>query len=736
MRLSERSAAAAQPASISSEEELHTASATGRFAIAVDIGGTFTDFVLLDRQRRLVFTEKILTTPAAPEQAIFDGIGKLAARAGAPLDGADLLLHATTIITNAVIERKGHDFILLHTAGFRDILEIGREHRYNLTNLKLRFPEPLSKRSLRLAVDERVAAGGEVIGVPDRERLLGGLRRLAEPRAIRNFAICFLHAYRNPANEELVRGWIEELYPDAHVSCASAIAPTQREYERWTTCTVNAYAMPLLADYVTRLQHELGSLGFRGRTLMMTSSGLPMDFERCVRSPVRLIESGPAAGVLAAREVAGRNPPPGADAALAAEARIADVLAFDMGGTTAKGAFLSGGQVHVQHALEVARLGAFEPGSGLPLMIPAIDLIEIGAGGGSIAAVDERGVIAVGPLSAGAAPGPACYDRGGEAPTVTDANLVLGLLDEENFRNSGIGARRALAHAAVEQRIARPLALSVERAARGIHETVNENVARAFRVHAAELGIDYRRYTLVCTGGSAPLSGFVIARILSIPSVVFPFGAGVSSAFGLFAGKEGITLHHTKVMPLHEVTPERVRAEVGRLVESEPYAKDLLARNARADLTVGMRYAGQGYEVAVALGDAARCHAAFVKESFHCAYRNIFGVIFPDYEIEIFNWTVEVATDAALSTLTGHRYDSLRTAARKIKGERSVWIGQEGGPAKLPVYDRYALEPEDVIEGGALVEENDATIYLPAFARGVVAQSLDILGEIRFEPRT
>jgi N-methylhydantoinase A len=716
---------------IRSEERFQTDRETRRFAIAIDIGGTFTDFVLQDRQRRLVFSEKILTTPASPELAIFEGLEKLAARAEASLDGADLVLHATTLITNAIIERKGHDFILLHTTGFRDILEIGREHRYNLTNLKLRFPEPVSKRSLRLAVHERVSAAGKVIALPDRGQLLDELSQLAEPRGIRNFAVCFLHSHRNPANEELVRDWIEELYSDAYVSCSSTVAPSQREYERWTTCTVNAYTLPLLADYVRRLQHWLGSHGFRGRTLMMTSSGLPMDFDRCVTSPVRLIESGPAAGVLAAKEIADRNLSPEVDGATSGQ--IADILAFDMGGTTAKGAFLSGGQVQVQHALEVARIGAFEPGSGLPLMVPAIDLIEIGAGGGSIAAVDERGVIAVGPLSAGAVPGPACYDRGGEAPTLTDANVVLGFLDEDNFRNSGIAARGALAHRAVEK-VARALGLSVERAARGIHETINENVARAFRVHAAELGIDYRRYTLVCTGGSAPLHGAEIARILSIPNVVFPFGAGVSSAFGLFAGKEGITLQQTSVMPLHQVTPERMRAQIQSLLASDAYAKDLTAKNGRVNITLGLRYAGQGYEVAVGVGDVARCDTAFIKECFQRAYKTIFGVIFPDYEIEIFNWTVEVATDVRLSTLADHRYDKLRTA-RKIKGARNVRIGRNDAPIELPVYDRYALEAGDMIEDGALIEESDSTIYLPAFARGVVAPSLDILGEVRLERR-
>ncbi len=724
--MAEGRGAAVQITRPSPAEGVELAAKPKRFAVSIDIGGTFTDFVLQDRERRLIFTEKMLTTPDRPELAIFEGIRKLMARAGASLADSDVLLHATTIITNAVIERKGHDFVLLHTSGFRDILEIGREHRYNLTNLKLRFPEPVSKRSLRLAVEERVSAGGEVVQAPDREPLVAELRRIVEPQGLRSFAICFLHSYRNPANEELVRSWIEELYPGAYVSCSSAVAPTQREYERWTTCTVNAYTMPLIADYVGRLQKELRTLGFSGRTLMMTSSGLPMGFERCVRYPVRVIESGPAAGVLAAKEIAERNREP-------AEAGRSDVLAFDMGGTTAKGAFLTAGQVQVQRSLEVARVGAFEPGSGLPLMIPAIDLIEIGAGGGSIAAVDDRGVIAVGPRSAGAAPGPACYDRGGDTPTLTDAAMVLGFLAEANFRNSGIAVRGALAHAAIEQRIANPLGLSVERAARGIHETVNENVARAFRVHAAELGIDYRRYTLICTGGSAPLHGAEIARILSIPKVVFPFGAGVSSAFGLFAGKEGITLQQTKIVPLEMVTPERVRGEAQRLIDGEPYAKDLLAKHARVDLTVGMRYAGQGYELAVSLGDMRRCDAGSIREGFHREYEKIFGVIFPDYEIEIFNWTVELATDARISMLTDHRYDKLRAAGRKIKGARRVFAGRDVGHAELPVYDRYALEVGDAIEGGALIEENDATIYLPAFARGVVAPSLDILGHIQLD---
>jgi N-methylhydantoinase A len=698
-----------------------------RFSISIDIGGTFTDFVLLDRERRIICTEKILTTPKQPETAILRGVRKLAERYGLDLRSTDLFLHATTIITNAVIERTGSDFILLFTSGFRDLLEIGREHRYNLTDLKLRFPEPLSRRELRLAVKERVSAAGDVLVAPQKDLIQTELRSLAERYGIRSFAVCFLHSYRNPANEELVRGWIEEIFPGAYVSCSATVAPREREYERWTTCSVDAYTKPLLVDYVRRLQGAFIAVGFPGRALMMTSSGLPIEFDRCVGYPVRMIESGPAAGVLAAREIAARNAKP---TALAGRGRAAmDVLAFDMGGTTAKGAFLSDGALQVKGSIEIARIGTFQPGSGLPLMIPAMDLIEIGAGGGSIAAVDERGAIAVGPSSAGADPGPACYDRGGTQPTLTDANVALGYLSQETFRTSGINVRCELACAAIERSVARPLGITVERAARGIRETINENVARAFRVHASELGIDYRRYCLVCTGGSAPLHGAEIARILGIGSLLLPLGAGVSSAFGLFAGNEGITVQKTNVVPLERVGAGRVATEVRAMIASDPYAVALCNSGAVAVLTLGMRYLGQGYEIAVPVDDFESCDGASIREAFQREYRKVFGIIFPDYTIEIFSWTVEVTMLNKLSDPSGLRYANVETARNKTKPVRTVMDGA-GGAVSIPVYDRYGLRPGDVIAGSALIEENDATIYLPSFARGIVTESFDILAEI------
>jgi N-methylhydantoinase A len=701
-----------------------------QFAISVDIGGTFTDFVLQDRKRRTIFTEKVLTTPHAPEEAILTGLGLLSRRSEMRPETCDLFLHATTIITNAVIERTGHDFIFLHTAGFRTTLETGREHRYNLTNLKLRFPEPLAKESLKVAVAERVSAKGEIVRTPSREVVIADLERLVAQTGVRNFAVCFLHSYRNAANEELVRDWIVERFPDAYVSTSASVAPAQREYERWMTCAVNAYTMPILVDYIRRLEQGLSERGFGGRGLMMTSSGLPLPFDQCVRYPVRLIESGPAAGVLAARGIAARNM-----SRDQTDHRFDNVLAYDMGGTTAKGAFLTGGEVHVQPALEVARVGAFEVGSGLPLMIPAIDLIEIGAGGGSIASMDERGVIAVGPISAGADPGPACYGRGGTRATLTDANLVLGLLSESNFRNSGIEVSTALARKAIEETVARPLRITVERAALGIHNTVIENVARAFRIHAAELGIDYRRYTLVCTGGSSSLHTIAIARTLKIRRVIFPFGAGVSSAFGLFMGREGIVLQKTKVMRLDQTTRSDIVTQVDDMIAGERFASALAKNGANVSLSFGMRYERQGYETSVNIGsDRALYEPGPIQEAFEAEYRKIFGLTFPDHAIELVNWTVAISNDHALSELDGYSYENVQESGSRNKGSRVVLADLEGGEKTVPVFNRYALRSGDVIAGAALIEENDTTIYIPAESRVVVAPSLDLIADLEPQP--
>jgi len=699
-----------------------------RFAISVDIGGTFTDFVLLDSKRKSVTTAKVLSTPQRSEEAIFAGFEYLRSHAELDLSNCDVFLHATTVITNAVIERKGHDFILLHTEGFGTTLETGREHRYNVSNLRLAFPKPLTRHRLKVAVGERVAHTGDVVRRPVKAELIAQVRRLVEETGVNNFAVCFLHSFQNPANEQLVESWLAEAFPDAFISTSSSVAPRSGEYERWMTCAVNAYTKPLLGQYVKRLETGAADNGFAGRLLMMTSSGLPLPIGHCVRAPVRLIESGPAAGVLAAREIAARN------ASQDSDTSDHTVLAYDMGGTTAKGAFLVGGKVDVQAGLEVAREGAFEAGSGFPLIIPALDLIEIGAGGGSIAEIDERGAISVGPRSAGAVPGPACYALGGKEATVTDANLFLGFLGEANFRNSGIEATRADAGRAIQENVAAPLEISTERAAIGIHRTINENVARAFRVHAAELGVDYRRATLVCTGGSSPVHALPIAQLLSIRRVIFPFAAGVASAMGQFASSEGIILQQTRKINLANVTDDVIAKEVDQLVQAEPYAIQLGGCGARTIVKLGMRYEGQDSEVAVEISDGPRyLNSADIRVRFLEAYKEIFGLNFPDYGIEISTWIVEVSLPEHLKSVRDFSYDALTPAGRIEKEPRSCYIGESGKEvwAKVPVFNRYALAVGWKQTGPALIEENDTTIYIPAFADVRIASTLDLIAELK-----
>jgi len=699
-----------------------------RFAISVDIGGTFTDFVLLDGNRKSVTTAKVLSTPARSDDAIFEGIDHLQKSAELDLADCDVFLHATTIITNAVIERRGQDFILIHTEGFGTTLETGLEHRYNVSNLRLAFPKPLTKYHLKVPVRERISYTGEVQQRPDKLAFLDHVHRLVKETGVKNFAVCFLHAYQNPENELLTARWLAEEIPGAAISTSSAVAPRAGEYERWMTCAVNAYTKPLLEEYARRLELKAKQGGFKGRLLMMTSSGLPLPIGHCINAPVRLIESGPAAGVLAAREIAARNASD--DNAI----KNTTVLAYDMGGTTAKGAFLIAGKVDVQAGLEVAREGAFEAGSGFPLMIPALDLIEIGAGGGSIAEIDERGAISVGPRSAGAVPGPACYARGGTEATATDANLFLGLLGESNFRNSGINATVVEAKRAIQDNIAQPLGISPERAAVGIHRTINENVARAFRVHAAELGIDYRQATLVTTGGSSPVHALPIAQLLSIRRVIFPFAAGVASAMGLFSSSEGIVLQQSRKINLADISNARIEAEVGQLVNAEPYATQLVSTGAQIAVKLAMRYEGQDSEVTIEINDErGYLSAASIRGKFLEAYKEIFGLNFPDYVIEISTWIVEVAWPDQLKSVRQFTYDALTPAARKEKEPRSCYLPNSAGEAwtRVPVFNRYALPVGWKVSGPALVEENDTTIYIPASVEAYIASTLDLIAELK-----
>ena len=666
-------------------------------SLGVDIGGTFTDFALHDAARGEVFLHKRLTTPEAPGRAVLEGAVALLAEHGHGLEALDVLVHGTTLITNATIERKGAKTGFLVTQGFADVIEIGREQRYDLFDLRLQFPAPLVPRALRRDVAERVLPGGRVERALDEAAVLASVEELVDA-GCQALAVGLLHSYAFPAHEQRIGALVRARFPGLAVSLSHEVSPFMREYERWTTTIVNAYTQPLADRYLAALEEGLAQGGFTGRLLVMTASGGTATPEMARRFPVRLIESGPAAGALMSAWLSRRLE------------GVEDLLSFDMGGTTAKGALVRGHAPLRRFELEVARVHAFKKGSGLPLKIPVLDMIEIGSGGGSIAALDNRGLIAVGPHSAGALPGPACYGLGGEVPTLTDANLVLGHLNPDFFLGGKMTLDAGAARAALEARFG-GLGLDAARAAWGVYETANEDVARAFRVHAAERGFDYRGCAMVAFGGSGPLCATRIARKLRVPKLVFPAGAGVMSAIGLLVSplqhevvkSDRVLLEDLDDAGL-EVRFARLEAEVRAPLREAGVEAPVMQR------ALDMRYRGQGYEIDVALPVGAGIAA--LPALFEVAYRRIFNISFPGQGLEIVNWKASASgpPPAAMETL---RIVTAR-GGEALKGERQVYQAASNSFRAVPVYNRYALAPGDTLHGPALVEENESTAVLGA----------------------
>jgi len=671
------------------------------YRIGVDIGGTFTDFALFDDDRRVAYTHKQLTSPSDPSQAVIEGADALVREARRSWAEIGSVIHGTTLVTNAVIERKGVPTAMLVTSGFRDTLDIGFERRYDLFDLRIIFPAPIVPRHLRFEVPERMGPDGHCVIEPDFEAVAESLRHAVEQHGIRAVAVCFLHSYANDQHERMALRWLEERFPALAASSSAEVYPFMREYERWTTAGVNACVRPVVDHYLDRIERGLAGLGFRGRFLVMSSSGGTLAPAVARRFPVRLLESGPAAGALMS-------------AAHGRSLGLPQLLSFDMGGTTAKGCIVQDGQPLKRYTMEVARVHEYKKGSGLPIRIPVIDMIEIGAGGGSIAQIDARGTLRVGPRSAGADPGPACYGLGGQHPTLTDANLVLGYLGAESFLGGRMRLDMQAAREAIEREVARPLGVSLERAAWGIHEVINEDVSRAFRVHSSERGVDYRRCSMVAFGGSGPIHATRVARKLRIPRVVCPIGAGVMSAFGLLASPVGFELMRPVRVRLDTLTRTAFDAEFGRLrTEGARYLSDagVLPSGNSASCRLDMRYLGQGYEVEVVLpeGDAGSSFDSLAS-LFHQAYRGVFGLHFEDRAVEITAWKVNVRgplpDDGAYALQVPH------DARPFVKGRRLAWVAETGVFAEFDVYDRYALVPGTQVSGPALVEERESTFVL------------------------
>ena len=690
------------------------------FRLGIDIGGTFTDFALFDERGSEIAVAKRLTTPADPSIAVIEGAAALLRRENVPVSEVESIAHGTTLVTNAVIERRGAKTGMLVTAGFRDILDMGFEQRYDLFDLRLTWPDPLVPRRLRREVPERVGHDGRVVTPLDPESTRAAVRDLVDSAGIETLAICFLHSYANPVHEEAAGELVRFEFPDLHVSRSAEVFGNMREYERWTTATMNAFTQPMFDRYVERLERGLAELGFGGRLYVMTSSGASIVPETARRFPVRALESGPAAGALMS-------------AHLGRKLGFPDLLSFDMGGTTAKGALVRGFTALKQYDLEVGRVHEFKRGSGLPVKLPVIDMIEIGSGGGSLARVDERGLIRVGPQSAGADPGPACYARGGTRPTLTDADVVLGYLDPGFFLGGEMRLDADAARAAIEEHVAQPAGLDPIRAAWGVHEIANEDVARAFRIHASERGFDYRRSSMVAFGGSGPVHALAIARKLRIPRVIFPIGAGVMSALGLLVSPLGFEVSRSRRVYVADLDAASFEGFIAPLVEE---ASGFLHRAGIADprisVRLDMRYQGQGYEIEVTLPDdgSGTGHAeAFPRldELFRARYAEIFAETFLDEPLEIVSWKVEATGDEAALDYGGIAGG---TRARE-KRPRDVWFRDTS--VECEVLDRYALEPGTTIEGPAVIEERESTCVLGPGDRATVDAHLNLVAELANE---
>ena len=669
------------------------------YRLGIDIGGTFTDFALVDDQTGALAVHKQLTTPADPSLCVLSGLATLLERTSAKIGDLSTIAHGTTLVTNAVIERKGAATGMLVSQGFRDVLDIAMERRYDLFDLRLRFAEPVVPLDLRAEIPERIMFDG-AIGAELNEPTVGAaVTQLVENHHIEALAICFLHAYANPSHEERAREVAKALYPDLRITTSNEVLPFMREYERWTTTTINAYVQPLTSRYLDNLESGLAEMGFHGHLLVMTSSGGMATPELARRFPVRLVESGPAAGALMA-------------AFLGRQAGEPDLLSFDMGGTTAKGALIRGGRALRRYEIEVAREHEFKQGSGLPLRIPVIDMIEIGAGGGSIAAVDERNLLAVGPRSAGADPGPACYGRGGDQPTLTDANVSLGYLVPDAFLGGQMSLDPGAANTALAGAVAENLGVDVSRAAWGVHEVINEDVARAFRVHASEIGFDYRRCTMVAFGGSGPAHAMRVARKLRIPKVIFPVGAGVMSAIGLLTVPISFATLRSGRLRLDNLDESGLVAgfapvedQARALLEEAGVSLDGITMERRLD----MRFYGQGHEVEVSLPEEVT--PAMLGDLFLAAYAETFATMPLDAGIEIVNWKIEASGPTPDFESRYRPYTAPTNRETLIRRVR-IFDPNTQESMECPVYDRYALATGVVIEGPALIQEDEATTVL------------------------
>ena len=672
--------------------------------LGVDIGGTFTDVVLEVGSRQ--FSTKVLTTYSAPEDAIIDGLAQVCEKAETSPSKIEQIIHGTTLATNALIERRGAKTAFITTQGFRDVIEMRTESRFEQYDLNLSLPEPLLPRQQRYTLSERVDANGEVL-IPinrgDVEALVAEIREAGYT----SIAVGFMHSYLNDAHEKLVREVLSEQMPDAMVSLSSEVSPQMREYERFNTVVANAYIKPLMKSYLSRLEGRLADEGVQCPIFLMHSGGGIISIESAAEFPVRLVESGPAGGAVFAADIAARY-------------GLEKVLSFDMGGTTAKICLIKNQTPKTSRVFEVARTYRFKKGSGMPISIPVIDMVEIGAGGGSLAHVDSMRQIRVGPESAGSEPGPACYGRGGNKPAVTDADLVLGRLDPDNFAGGSIKLETINSTSALETVLGQSLDMDAETAAFGLAEVVDENMANAARVHAVENGEDLSEYTMIAFGGAAPLHAGRLCEKLGVSRLLVPPGAGVGSAIGFLRAPFSFEANRSVYMRLSDFDPQRIvellaelRSEATGFVRSCDAKAEILS-----DFKVYMRYSGQGWEIPVTLSEeqAMNPDVETFKRLFEEDYANLFGRPVAGMDIEITVWAVNATTPKA----EVKRIDQQRTGAKaKVWGEREIFDPALGKSISASIVSRNEMESGGMVSGPAAITEDETTIILPSSRQAI-----------------
>ncbi|MEE8415080.1 MAG: hydantoinase/oxoprolinase family protein [Desulfobacterales bacterium] len=679
------------------------------FRMGCDIGGTFTDFVLLNDATGEFQVHKCLTTSGDPSEAVEQGIRQMLDQSPGFIDHLEEIIHGTTLVINAIIERKGASTGLITTHGFRDVLELGREIRYDAYDIFAEYPEPLVPRAFRKEVKERITGDGRVILELDLDSVRIALADLLQ-RGIESLSVCLINSYENPVHEMKIKKIVEEEHPDLFLSISYEVLPQIREYERTSTTVTNAYVKPITEKYLRKLSSRLNSLGFHGRLFIMLSSGGITSSDTAREFPVRIIESGPTAAVIASQYYGNLL-------------KIKDIFCFDMGGTTAKSCLIQKGQAGLVSTFEVGRVQRFKKGSGLPIQVPVVDLMEIGAGGGSIARMSRMGLLQVGPESAGADPGPACYGLGGDEPTVTDADLVLGYLDPDYFLGGTMPLDKSASEQVITEKVAKPLKTSLLDAAFGIHDLINETMAAAAKTHIAEKGGNPNIVTISAFGGAGPVHAYGLAKKIGASRILVPPLAGVGSALGFFTAPIAFDLSRSHKVNMEEADFEGIETLFATLEKEGEAALRSVAKGQtiRFERTLNMRFVGQGAETDLSL--KRKPFQQFGKEEirhlFDESYRKIYGRTYPETPVEFVTFKVRASLPERSFHIPQLKNDVV-PLEDCIKGKREAYSLIQKAYIPFTVYDRLVLFSGAVLNGPAIVEERESTIIIGEDAAGTV----------------